>query len=75
MTTTAAEERELEKAYQRLWSFESRASDPGKLINMIDLRTRKMTKTNKLHVWYEVLKDNKYRDSACLALARYCELS
>ena len=67
-------EGEWKKAQFRLDSFAERAKSQEKLSNMINLRTRKMKKLDKVQIWADVLEDNNFHDESRIADERAKEL-
>jgi hypothetical protein len=69
---------EYAKAKMRLQSFWDKTVGAGKpeekFNNMVNLRTKKMTKLLKVKLWYEVLEDENYHSLAQVAFKRMKEL-
>lgn len=74
LLTELAKATEYAKAKMRLQSFWDKTVGAGKPMekfnNMVNLRTKKMTKLLKVKLWYEVLEDENYHDLAKVAYDR-----
>lgn len=64
----------LNKTAFRLSSFIEKAKNTQKLINMINLRTKRMTKIDKLIAWLKALENENFHDEAGNAYNRLREL-
>ena len=74
LLTELSKSTEYAKAQMRLQSFWDKTVGAGKPMekfnNMVNLRTKKMTKLLKVKLWYEVLEDENYHDLAKVAYDR-----
>jgi len=64
----------MKKTLFRFNSFVEKAADMTKLHNMINLRTKKMNKVDKLLAWFRVLENENFHDEAAYAAMRLREL-
>jgi hypothetical protein len=64
----------MKKTLFRFNSFVEKAKDMTKLSNMINLRTKKMNKIDKLLAWFRVLENENFHDEAGFAALRLREL-
>lgn len=72
--TPERRDKEVDKALRRFFDFSTRAKDEKHLKSMINRRTEAMTNTDKLLIWYDVLRLNKYFGCARHARSRVAEL-
>ena len=67
--------KEKEKALMRLDSFIQKAKSDEKLSNTLTLRTKRMTKPQKLSIWIDVLKARGFNAEAEDAIRKLATLS
>jgi hypothetical protein len=73
--TSARRDKENQKAYKRINDFWDRAKgDQAKFSAQINLRTKKMTKVEKVQIWASELENQNFHDEAEVAFARLKQL-
>lgn len=73
--TAARSQKEVEKAEKRIQDFWDRSKgDRAKFASQINLRTKKMTKPEKVMIWADALENQNMHDEAEVAFKRLKEL-
>jgi hypothetical protein len=73
--TSARRDKENDKAQKRIQDFWDRSKgDEAKFTAQINLRTKKMTKKEKVQIWFSALEAGNYHDEAEVAYKRLKDL-